>query len=405
MTMPEVEETKVLLPTEQPRQCPACGARVAKMATTCLMCGASLEEEEEAAPEKEVPRQGLPGWARAIIVVLLAAVILVAGGYGLLRLMEATEDPTPTPTPTLTSIPTRTPTPTQSPTITPTPSPLPPLTYQIQPGDTLSVIAEQYGTTVDAILDINPGVEPETLRVGYVLLIPAGTLTPTPTPTLNPRLPTPTPGAFVFHVVEQGETLGTIAEEYGVSVALIREANDIPIGEDTIRVGQVLVIPVGTPMPTATPTLDPRATPTPVPPYPPPPLLSPPDGAALVGSEKPVLLQWASVGILNDDEWYAITVYQPSGTISDTASSTILNVASSTISNTAYLRATAWRVPLDLLLETEGHDLHWWVQVVREGWVRGDELTYKVAGSPSEERSFIWQGATPTPTLTPTPIP
>jgi LysM repeat protein len=377
------------------------------MATTCLMCGALLEEEEAEPPppEEKEPRQGLPGWARAIIVVLLAAAILVAGGYGLLKLMEATEEPTPTPTLTLTATSTNVPTPTLTPTITPTPSPLPPLSHQIRAGDTLGAIAEQYGTTVEAIMELNPGVEPETLQVGYVLLIPAGTLTPTPTPTLDPRLPTPTPSAFVTHVVAQGETLSTIAEQYGVSVALIREANDIPIGEDTIRVGQALVIPVGTPVPTATPTPDPRATPTPIPPYSPPPLLSPSDGAALVGSERPVLLQWASVGVLNDDEWYEINVYQPSSTVTDTTSSAISNMASSTISNTAYLRATAWRVPLDLLLETEGYSLRWWVQVVRERRVRGDELTYRAAGAPSEERSFIWQEATPTPTPTPTPIP
>jgi LysM repeat protein len=392
------EEPEVSLPTEEPRNCPACGARVAAMASTCLMCGASLEEEE-VTPEKE-PREGLPGWARAIIVVVLAAAILVAGGYGLMMLMNVEpEEVTPTATLTRTPTPTSTPTPTETPTVTPTPTPLPPLTYQVQAGDTLLIIAAAYDTTVEAILALNPGVEPETLPVGYVLLIPAGTLTPTPTPTLDPNAPTPTPGGFIIHTVAPGETLSTIAEEYGVSLNLLREVNELSPGDDTIFPNQSLIIPIGTPMPSPTPTVDPNATPTPVPPYSAPPLLSPPDGAVLAGSEQPVLLQWASVSVLRADmpgaEWYAVTLFQPS----------------STISRTIYTRATAWRVPFDLLLaakaEAEAREFRWRVQVVREMRDRDGRLAYEQASLPGQARTFTWIAPTPTPTptLTPSPTP
>ena len=83
------EEPKVSLPTEELRQCPSCGARVAVMATTCLMCGVSLEEGEVEPEEDEEPSQkGLPGWARPLIVVALAVVFLAAGFYGLYMLMN-----------------------------------------------------------------------------------------------------------------------------------------------------------------------------------------------------------------------------------------------------------------------------------------------------------------------------
>lgn len=55
------------------------------------------------------------------------------------------------------------------PTATPTPTTR---TYTVQAGDTLSEIATRFGTTVDAILELNPGVVPERLQPGTVLRLP-----------------------------------------------------------------------------------------------------------------------------------------------------------------------------------------------------------------------------------------
>lgn len=361
------------------------------MASSCLMCNTSLVEEEV---EPEEVRRGLPGWASTLIVVGLSIVILAAGAFGLHKLMTAEpREPAPTATPTRTPTATLSPTPTRTPTPTTIPTPVPPLVHQVLGGDTLSSIAASYNTTVASILAMNPGVEPENLQVGYILLIPAGTLTPTPTATLDPDVPTPTPGGFIVHVVESGDTLGAIAEHYGISVALIRAANpELQPGDDTIHVNQSLTIPIGTPMPSPTPTVDPLATPTPIPSYASPPLLNPPDGAVLVGSEGPVLLQWASVSVLRDDEWYALSLFQ---SLSDTISSTI------------HTRTTAWRVPTDVLLAADGdvREFHWQVQVVREAQGRDGKLFYKEAGLPSLIRAFIWLEPTPTPTPTPTLTP
>lgn len=388
------EEPEVSLPTEEQRQCPSCGTRVAAMATTCLMCGASLEEGEAEPEEKEPSKKGLPGWARPLIVVALTLVFLAAGFYGLYALMNARpQDTSPTSTPTQTPTNTPPPTPTRTPAPTLTSTPLPPLTYQVQAGDTLSDIAVRFDTTVEDILALNPEVEPEVLPVGYVLRIPAGPLTPTPTPTLDPSLPTPTTGDFVIHVVEQGDTLESIAEEHGVSIELIREANSdqLPVGSDSIFVGQSLVVPLGTPVPSITPTVDPLATPTSPPPYEAPPLLSPPDGATLVGVGSPIALQWASVAVLGENEWYEVTLFFPDGTTA----------------HTFHTRTTVWRVPFGLLMEAGGDvpEFRWQVMVVRETRDKDGRLAYEKAGRVSETRVFEWTKPTPTPTLSPTPEP
>jgi len=262
----------------------------------------------------------------------------------------------------------------------------------VQEGETLIDIAVTYDTTVEAILALNPDVQAELINVGQVLLIPAATPTPGPTSTPEPGVPMPTPTDYIVHVVAPGDTLISIAEEYDVSVMLIRAANDLPPDDDTIQVNQSLVIPMGTPVPSPTPTVDVNATPTPVPPYPAPPLLSPPDGAILVISDEPILLQWTSVSILHDDEWYELALFQPPGGV---------------VSATIYTRATAWRVPLDLPLvsDTDMREFRWRVQVVREARDRRGELIYEEAGDPSEVRTFTWLMPTPTPTYTPSPTP
>jgi LysM repeat protein len=38
--------------------------------------------------------------------------------------------------------------------------------YRVQSGDTLESIAEDHGTTVEALLELNPGIDPVALRIG-----------------------------------------------------------------------------------------------------------------------------------------------------------------------------------------------------------------------------------------------
>jgi LysM repeat protein len=39
-------------------------------------------------------------------------------------------------------------------------------TYSVRSGDTLASIAERLGTTVDRLMELNPGIDPQALRVG-----------------------------------------------------------------------------------------------------------------------------------------------------------------------------------------------------------------------------------------------
>lgn len=384
------EEPAVPVPGEGPRTCPNCGTRVAERATTCLMCGTSLieaeEPQEEEVPEAEEPRRS-GRWLFWVAAVLVVAAI---GGVGYLVLQPLLTAPpptlTPTPRPTGTPTPTASPTSAVSPTPTPTYTPLPPRAHQVQEGETLSDIAQSYGTTIEEILALNPGITPELLQVNQVLLIPPAEPTPLPTGTATPQGPTPTPGPYLVHVVGPGDTLISIAEQYSVTVSLLRAANpDIPAGSDVIRVDQPIIIPQGTPMPTPTPTSNPDATPTPLPVYTAPPLLNPPNGAVFGGPEAVIVLEWASVSLLEDDEWYELRLSRPE----------MDPIVERTWS-------TSYRVPAELYPPPEAtiREFTWRVRVVRR--VPGTE-EYALASEQGPVRTFRWLEITPTPTPVPSP--
>jgi LysM repeat protein len=86
---------------------------------------------------------------------------------------------------------------TPPPGTTPPPPPPPPptgtVTYVVQPGDTLSRIARQYATTVQAIAQANNIANPNLIYVGQVLVIPGAT-GGIPTPDPGPVTPGPITG-------------------------------------------------------------------------------------------------------------------------------------------------------------------------------------------------------------------
>jgi LysM repeat protein len=43
--------------------------------------------------------------------------------------------------------------------------------YSVRSGDTLATIAERFGTTVDKLVALNPGVDPQALRVGQIIRV------------------------------------------------------------------------------------------------------------------------------------------------------------------------------------------------------------------------------------------
>jgi LysM repeat protein len=396
--------------TEGRRHCPACGTPVAGTATVCLICGANLAEETPSEPEPVRP-VGPPLWRRllriawAVIKLPLAAVL--AGGIllGISILLvnqpwkppavldsplvtpmdtptrvTPTDTSTPTHTPTLTPLPTATPTDTPTPTATATatwtPTPVPIITYTVQSGDSWISIADRFRVDVVDLAQFNGRSVDDILQIDEVLQIPPANGAERP-PSLE-------------HIVQRGDRLESIAERYGVSVEAMRIVNNLP-ADHVLLVGETLIIPLGTPTPptptptnTGTPTASPTATatlwpdtPTPISGYPAPVLLTPPDGQ-IIEDQDTVLLNWASVGVLADDEWYVLRLRVPGDTEQP---------------KEVWTKTTSWRVPGDLRPPEDAAEtpLHWQVVVVRLVETLPDGSRQTEMQSPlSQVRTFYW---------------
>ncbi len=86
-------------------------------------------------------------------------------------------------------------------------------TYTVQWGDTLGKIAERSGTSVNALLVVNPGIwNPSLIYTGQVINLPAGVGVPPPPPP-----PTPWPNSPPSTPVDSLPTL-RIAYQYGLFV-------------------------------------------------------------------------------------------------------------------------------------------------------------------------------------------
>jgi len=164
--------------------------------------------------------------------------------------------------------------------------------------------------------------------------------------------------------------LGLIAEQYDTTMEAILEANDledadlISVGQELIIVdakGTPLVIEVVTPSPTTTPT-SPFAYEAPL-------LLAPRDGAVFHRQEAPISLQWTSVAILNDREWYEVKVWSRSGE----------NVYR------LWTKTSNWRLPASLYPGNEGNVLYWNVSVVYRDGQQRIQLSPR-----SQARRFRW---------------
>jgi LysM repeat protein len=128
------------------------------------------------------------------------------------------------------------------------------IVHTVMPGETLREIAESYGTTWEAMGAINRLTNPNVISVGQQLTvfgeIPEGYTWDTADVALASGI---APSAYVptevVHIVESGDTLGQIAERYGVPVAALAQVNNIT-NPSLIHVGQRIVI-AGPPIPAA----------------------------------------------------------------------------------------------------------------------------------------------------------
>ena len=113
-----------------------------------------------------------------------------------------------------------------------------PLVYLVQSGDTLSQLALDWNTTVDAIAETNGLTNVNYLFIGQELRIPRGGVAPTAV--INPT--GSGGGTGSTYTVEPGDSLWSIAWNFDTTVDALAEANGIT-DTSLIQIGDTLVIP------------------------------------------------------------------------------------------------------------------------------------------------------------------
>ena len=132
--------------------------------------------------------------------------------------------------------------------------------YVVQPGDTLSAIADKYGVSVFDLAAANNISVVNYIYVGQTLRIPGKKAAASATPTNAPATaaPTSTPQGNTY-TVQPGDSLSSIAAKTGVSVETLIAVNSIA-EPNYLYVGQILTLSgTAKPVPTKAP---PTAIPT-----------------------------------------------------------------------------------------------------------------------------------------------
>ena len=177
--------------------------------------------------------------------------------------------PSATPTPSVTMTPSVTSTPSTTPTPTQTQLPLEvrfpnTITHVVQRGESVFIIAQLYGTTIEAIAEANGLSGNYLIHVGQNLIVPVpvpapATSTYTPEPvvvvTATPAVPVPPLGAGGTYTVRPGDNLSRIARLFNTNVETLAQLNGI-VNVNRIQVGQVIQLP-------SAPETQPTPTPAP----------------------------------------------------------------------------------------------------------------------------------------------
>ena len=127
---------------------------------------------------------------------------------------------------------------------TPPPTPTPPLTHVVREGDNAWIIAARYDVELETIFYLNGLTEESVLQPGEAVKIQ---LAPgeSPPPTATPKL---------THLVQEGETLWTIAAINDLTVEELRALNNLSEDAMLHPGDELLIRETGTPTPAATAT-------------------------------------------------------------------------------------------------------------------------------------------------------
>lgn len=120
-------------------------------------------------------------------------------------------------------------------------------TYTVVAGDTLLTIATRFGTTPEAIAQLNSLADPNALTLGQKLQIPGSGAAAQTGGTggaagSGQASGGATSGGTTTYTVQSGDTLGAIARRFGATIAELVRLNNIT-NPDALKVGQQLIVP------------------------------------------------------------------------------------------------------------------------------------------------------------------
>ncbi len=102
------------------------------------------------------------------------------------------------------------------------PADISPSFYVVQPKDTISLVAEMFGVSVDTIKSAN-NFTSSSISPGQVLVIP--------------------PISGLTYTIKKGDTIGTIVAKYKADLGDVLEYNDMPSAETSLAIGDTIFVP------------------------------------------------------------------------------------------------------------------------------------------------------------------
>jgi membrane-bound lytic murein transglycosylase D len=115
--------------------------------------------------------------------------------------------------------------------------------HKVRRGDSLSVIARRYGTSVRSIMRLNGLTSSHFIRTGWRLKIPTRRNLPISGGGSSGVSGSTGRTELVRYVVQKGDSLWRIAERFGTTIKAIQSVNRL--GDTRLSVGQILKVPQG----------------------------------------------------------------------------------------------------------------------------------------------------------------